>query len=264
MKTKIAIISGIIIAAILFTGISSSFMFPGITCPPGTIVKNDVCVIASINFEEIKQIAEDAYVYGYPLVLMDLTLKKITNVPEVGEQTAPVNQFAHFSEFPTPDFSDVVKPNADTLYSSAFLNLSKEPIVLHVPDTANRYYLMPMLDAWTNVFESPGKRTTGTVANDFAIVGPFWEGTLPEDIIKIQSPTELVWILGRTQANGIADFDVVNEIQKQYTLMPLSSFGKPYDSPQTVDVDSTIDMNTSPVTKINLADVNVFLIEWQS
>ena len=208
--------------------------------------------------EEAQSIAEEAYIFGYPMILMDLTAKKMSNVPEAGPQTAPVNQFAHFPEFPTPDFKDIVKPNADTLYSLAWLNLSEEPLVLHVPDTDDRYYLMPMLDAYSNVFESPGKRTTGTGENNFAIVGPFWDGELPDGVTKIQSPTELVWILGRIQANGIDDFDAVNEIQKQFTMTPLSSFGKSYQPPQTVDTDSSIDMKMPPVTKIEQSSVNVY------
>jgi len=211
-----------------------------------------------ITPQEAQSIAEEAYIFGYPMILMDLTAKKMSNVPEAGAQTAPVNQFAHFSEFPTPDFTDVVKPNADTLYSLAWLNLSVEPIILHVPDTDDRYYLMPLLDAYSNVFESPGKRTTGTGDNDFAIVGPFWDGQLPDGMTKIQSPTELVWILGRTQANGAEDFDAVKEIQKQFTLTPLSSFGKSYQPPQNVDVDSSIDMIMPPVTKIEKSDVVVY------
>lgn len=208
--------------------------------------------------QEAQSIAEEAYIFGYPMILMDLTAKKMSNVAEAGTQTAPVNQFAHFSEFPTSSFTDVVKPNADTLYSSAWLDLSYEPLVLHVPDTNGRFYLMPMLDAYTNIFESPGKRTTGTEANDFVIVGPFWDGVLPDGVTKIQSPTELVWILGRTQTNGIDDFDAVNEIQKQFTLTPLSSFGKLYQPSQTVDVDLSIDMKTPPVTKTEQADVSIY------
>ena len=224
----------------------------------GTIQPESSMNESMLTAEEAQSIAEEAFIFGYPLVMMDLTAKQMTNVPEAGANRSPINQFAHFSEFPTPDFTDVVKPNADTLYSTAFLDLSEEPIVLHVPDTDDRYYLMPMFDAYTNVFESPGKRTTGTEANDFAIVGPFWEGTLPEGVIEIQSPTELMWIIGRTQANGVADFDAVNLIQEQYTLTPLSSFGKSYQPPQTVDIDSTFNMDIPPVTKAEQSDASTF------
>lgn len=204
----------------------------------------------SVTDDDMKSIMEAAYIYGYPLVLMDLTMKQMTNVPNPEEFAAPVNQFAHVTEYPDPDFKAVVSPNADTLYSVSFLDLSVEPLVLHVPDTKDRYYLMPMLDAWTNVFASPGKRTTGTGANDFVITGPFWEGVIPDGTTEIKSPTNLVWIIGRTQTNGKADYDAVHKIQEQYTLTPLSSFGKPYQPPADLPVDPTIDMTTPPVTQI--------------
>ncbi|MDH3676940.1 MAG: DUF1254 domain-containing protein, partial [Nitrosopumilus sp.] len=131
------------------------------------------------SFEEEKMIAEDAYVFGYPLVMMELTKLQMSNVAEAGPAKAPINQFSHWPQFPTADFRDIVRPNADTLYSFAWLDLSDEPLVLHVPDTDDRYYLVPILDAYSNVFTSPGKRTTGTGENDFVITGPFWSGTIP-------------------------------------------------------------------------------------
>src|SRR5262249_22073853 len=150
--------------------------------------------------------AEEAYLYGYPLLVMDATRAKMTNVPRPGGPgAAPTNQFGHLKTFPDATFTDVVSPNAETMYSQAWLDLAKEPIGLSVPDTHARYYLMPMLDAWTNVFASPGKRTTGTGKGDFAITGPQWTGSLPAGLKEIKAPTDMVWIIGRTQTNGKAD-----------------------------------------------------------
>lgn len=151
-----------------------------------------------------------AVVYGLPLVLMDLTMKQATNVarPTHGF-AAPPNQFANAGTFPTAEFKTVVRANVDTLYSSAFLDVTKEPVVLSVPDTDGRYYLMPILDAWTDVLASPGKRTTGTQAANFAITGPGWNGKLPPGVSRIASPTGIVWILGRTQTNGPDDYPAV-------------------------------------------------------
>lgn len=208
--------------------------------------------------EEAKSIAEEAYIFGYPLVIMNITLERLTNVPQAGELHAPINQFAHLPEFPDADFKEVVRANTDTLYSSAVLDLSQEPIILHISDTQERYYLLPMLDVWTNVFASPGKRTTGTGANDFVITGPFWNGTLPEGVTEIKSPTESVWIIGRTQTNGEEDYDFVHSIQQGYTLTPLSSFEKPYQPPQNVPVDPAIDMITPPVEQVDLLDASTF------
>ncbi len=154
-------------------------------------------------------------------------------------------------------YKDVVRINVDTLYSFAWLDLSKEPIILSVPDTHGRYYLMPILDAWTNVIASPGKRTTGTKAGNFAIVGPNWSGTLPDGIKEVKSPTNTAMIAGRTQANGPADYAAVNAIQKQYKLTPLSAWGKPYTPPRGV-VHPRIDTKTPPVDQVNRMSAPVF------
>jgi hypothetical protein len=205
----------------------------------------------TLTEEQARQLAVEAVVYGYPLVLVDATKRVQTNVasPEHNGR-APINQFSNFLKYPTAAYRDVVRINVDTLYSFAWLDLSKEPIVLSVPNTHGRYYLMPVLDGWTNVFASPGKRTTGTDAGDFAIVGPDWTGTLPSGMKELRSPTNIAMIAGRTQANGPADYAAVNAIQRQYQLRPLSAFGKPY-SPQAGVVDPQIDMTTPPVDQVN-------------
>lgn len=176
-----------------------------------------------------------AYIFAYPLVLMETTKNVTTNVAkpvDTGNKfEAPVNQLVNVSVFPDPNFKDVVRPNADTLYSSAFLDLSKEPMVLSVPNTRGRYYLMPMLSGWTDVFASPGTRTTGSKAQNFLITGPFWKGKKPEGMKEIKSPTNLVWLLGRTQTNGESDYETVHAIQKKYKLVPLSAWGKNYTPP---------------------------------
>ena len=191
----------------------------------------------------------EAVVYGLPLVIMDITREKTTNVARPEGFAAPVNQFVNVRAFPDASFKDVVRANVDTLYSSAFLDLSAEPIVLSVPDTKGRYYLMPMLDAWTNIFASPGKRTTGTKAGHFAVTGPDWKGTLPKGVTELKSPTNMVWIIGRTQTNGPKDYPAVHAIQDGYKLVPLSSFGKPYKAPQG-KVDPNVDMKTPPVDQL--------------
>jgi len=199
--------------------------------------------------KEALEAGVEAVVYGLPVVIMDITMKKATNVTKPEGFAAPVNQFVNMQEFPTAAFKGVVRANVDTLYSSAFLDLAEEPIVLSVPDTHGRYYLMPMLDAWTNVFASPGKRTTGTKAGHFAITGPGWTGTLPAGVQELKSPTNMAWILGRTQTNGPKDYAAVHAIQKGYKLVPLSSFGKPYTPPEGT-VDPNIDMKMPPVEQL--------------
>ena len=127
----------------------------------------------------------------------------------------------------TANFTDVVTPNADTLYNNAWLELGKEPIVLHVPDTNGRYYVQQMLDAYTNTFNSVGMRTTGTGEGDFAIVGPGWNSSLPPGLQVIKSPTNSVWIIGRILVKGESDLPNALALQKQFTLTPLSQYEKP-------------------------------------
>jgi hypothetical protein len=192
---------------------------------------------------------EQAVIYGLPLVLMDLTMKRFTNARHASGLAAPVNQFAHAPIFPPATFKNVVRANVDTLYSSAFLDLSSEPVVLSVPDTNGRYYLLPMMDAWTNVFATPGARTTGTKAGAFAITGPDWTGRLPRGMQQIKSPTNMVWILGRTQTNGPEDYSAVHAIQAGYKLVPMAQFGKSYVTPDGA-VDENADMKTPPVEQL--------------
>jgi hypothetical protein len=177
--------------------------------------------------------AVDAYVYGYPLVTMELTRRNFTNVVKNDGKNAPMGVFVNIPKYPAADDHRVTAPNADTLYSTAWIDVGKEPYILHVPDEHGRYYLMPMLSGWTDVFADPGKRTTGTAAADFAIVGPGWKGTLPAGIKTVyNSPTSIVWVLGRTYSDGTpADYAEVNAIQAQYSLTPLSAWGKPYTPP---------------------------------
>src|SRR5262249_35220105 len=171
---------------------------------------------------------------------------------------APVNQFLHIREFPDYTMTDVVSPNADTLYSTAWLDLTKEPIILSVPDTGKRYYLMEMLDAWTNVFASPGTRTTGNGRGDFAIVGPQWKGKAPADVKEIKSPTNIAWLIGRTQTNGKEDYAAGRALQDQSKLTPLGAWGKDYKPPDNAPVEPGIDVKTPPDEQVAKMDAATF------
>lgn len=208
---------------------------------------------------EARKVATEAYIYGYPLVMMELTKQKLTNVASPdGLHGAPINQLSHVRELVTAGFTDVVAPNNDTLYSQAWMDLSKEPLVLHVPDSGGRYYLMPMLSAWTNVFASPGARTTGTGAGDFAILGPGFHGKLPKGVHALKSPTNLAWLIGRTYTNGTsADLAAVHAFQDGMSLKPLSAYGKAFVPPQG-QVDASIDMTTSPRDQVDNLDAATF------
>jgi hypothetical protein len=211
-----------------------------------------------LSEQQAHDLAADAYVYGYPLVLLDVTRQLGTNVPKPEENAAPMNQLGHKRKFPDDTFTTVVSPNADTLYSFAFLDLSKEPMVLSVPEMGKRYYLMEMLDAWTNVFSCPGTRTTGNGKGEFAVTGPRWAGQLPKGVKQIKSPTNTVWLIGRTQTNGKEDYEAVHAIQDKYKLTPLSAFGKAYTPPDSVPVSQGVDLKKPPVEQVAKMDASTF------
>lgn len=181
-----------------------------------------------INADELLTTLGEAYLYGYPLVLMDLTKQAVTNVvePHPTFASAPINQLGHYQTFPDHTMKRVVKPNVDTYYSTAWLDLAKEPILFTMPGT-DRYYLIPLIDAYSNVFASPGTRTNGTADQQLLIAGPDWEGTVPDGYTLIKAPTEMVWLLGRVQVNSPEDgATVVKSIQESMDLRPLSALGK--------------------------------------
>ena len=199
--------------------------------------------------ERDHEVGVQAYVYAYPMVLMEITRRVSTNVPAPAGSLAPMNQFAHLRAFPDDTFREVVRPNADTLYSIVWFDVTKEPLVLSVPAT-NRYYMIQMLGMWTDVFAAPGSRTSGTKAANFAIHGPNWQGKLPDGVEPIRSPTSIGWIIGRTQTNGSADYSNVHRIQDAYKLTPLGQWGKPYNPPEKSPVNPAWDMKTAPPVQI--------------
>lgn len=207
---------------------------------------------------EAQRIGVEAVVYGLPLVLMDLTRQQATNVagPQPNAQ-APINQFGSMLAFPPVSAHGIARMNVDTLSSLAWLDLSKEAMVLSLPDTGERYYVMPMLDAWSNVFASPGKRTSGTQAASFVITGPGWDGTLPDGVERIAAPTNTVWIAGRTQTNGSHDYARVRQLQKQYRITPLSAFGKRH-RPAPGVVDAALATGMAPVEAVSTMDTTTF------
>ena len=145
-------------------------------------------VAQSTSDDEARLIAQEAYIYLYPLITMDVTRKQAVNSdPKVNPVGGPANAFSHIREFPTADFRTVVRPNFDTLYSSAWLDLTNGPVIVSTADAGDRYFLLPMLDMWTDVFAVPGKRTNGTGAANFALVPPGWSGNLPPDVERINA-----------------------------------------------------------------------------
>jgi hypothetical protein len=215
--------------------------------------------LRGISNNSLTRDAIEAYIYGYPQLVMAATQRLMTNyaVPTVdtdqGKLGAPINQFVHAPAFPSPDSRDVVRPNNDTLYSLAWLDLSVEPVILELPEIRDRYYLIPLLDAWTNVFAAYSPRTSEPGQKTVAIVGPNWQATLPASVERVNSPTNTVWILGRTQTNSEADYAAVREIQQQYKLSPLSLWQTGI-VPAPGQVDASLDTTLTPDQQVAALD----------
>jgi hypothetical protein len=165
-----------------------------------------------------------------------------------------MGQIINLRQYPNASFRDVTAPNADTLYSTAFFDVGNEPWVFSFPDMGDRYFLMPMLDGWTEVFAVPGSRTTGGGAQTYAITGPGWSGSLPSGVKELKSPTSIVWLIGRIYCTGTPeDYAAVHKIQDELKLVPLSSYGKAF-TPQPGHVDPSIDMKTPVRDQVNAMD----------
>ena len=196
-------------------------------------------------------LALDGYVYLFPLVVMETTRRQMTNAaPDAAPGRGPMNTFTHIRAFPTAEFRAVVRPNFDTLYSLAWLDLSDGPMALSTPDTDGRYYVLAIYDMWSNAFAAPGWRTSGTGAATWALTPPGWSGTLPDGVRGVPAPTPTVWIIVRTQTNGRADYPAVHALQDGYAVTPLARWGQPPVAvPAPIDPD--VDMDTEPLRQVN-------------
>ena len=207
---------------------------------------------------EARETGIEAYIYAYPLVTMELTRRVSTNVVAPEGSKAPMAQFAKLRGYPAVDDHTVTAPNADTLYTVIWLDVSKEPWIVSAPDMKGRFFLLPILDGWTTVFADPGKRTTGTAAQKFAITGPGWKGTLPAGVTEYKSATSMVWLLGRIYCTGTPeDYKAVHALQDQMTAVPLSSYGKPFKA-EAGTVDPGVDMKTSIRDQVNAMDAATY------
>ena len=181
--------------------------------------------------DEARALAQEAWVFGMPLVYIEKQIDALTHVTKPQGPLAPINQFAHFREFPDASNKSIVGLNVDTLYSLGQLDLAQGPMVLSIPEMGNRFWLMQIVDAWNNVPHAPGSRTVGGKGGNFAIVGPDWNGRLPPGLTELRIPTNLVMIGGRTYTANKDDYAAVHALQDQYKLVPLSEWGKTYTPP---------------------------------
>ncbi len=200
---------------------------------------------------EALEIAVEAYVYAFPLVLSELTRRN-----DLGTGVR-MNVFNHVRAFPDATYTQIVRPNADTLYSILWWDVSKEPLAINVPDSGGRYYMLPMLDLWTDLFAVTGSRTTGNKAQLLVIAGPGWAGDIPAGATLIRAPTSFGWIIGRSQTNGAADYSNVHKFQDGIAAVPLSQIGKPYVPPAS-NVDPLWDVKTPPPELIEHLTAQVY------
>ena len=203
-----------------------------------------------ISPDDAKAIAQDAWIFGMPLVYIELQIDTMCYVSKVEKGHAPINQFVHYREFPDASNKTVVGFNVDTLYSLAQLDLSQDPFVLSIPEMGDRFWIMQLIDAWNNVPHAPGSRSVGSKGGNFAIVGPDWKGTLPTDVTELRMPTNLALLGGRTYTSGPKDYDAVHTIQDKYKLVPLSQWGKDYTPPENVSLKEGVDAKTPVPTQV--------------
>lgn len=160
----------------------------------------------------------EAYVFGYPLVMMDLT--RDNSVRAIG----PENRLRRVREFPGADFREVVRPNVDTLYTTGFIDLHAGPWVLDMPAQDQRYEVMALLDGWTDVFAAPGTRTHGHQGGRYLLVGPQWQGEVPAGMTVLRSSTRMAWLIGRTHTRSVADYPVVHALQDRLQWVSLADW----------------------------------------
>jgi len=210
------------------------------------------------GLEEAVSTAVDAYLYGYPLITFDVARMQQTNVAVPDAEHAPMGQMIRMRTYPAVDNHCCAAPNADTLYTEAWLDVSKEPWVLSIPDMGNRYYIVPILDGYSEVMSVASPATTGYKAQTYAITGPGWTGTLPTGVTQVKSATGMVWVLGRVYCTGTPeDYKAVHALQDKFSVVPLSSYAKPY-TPPPGQVDPNFDMKTAVRKQVDALDVDAY------
>ncbi len=207
---------------------------------------------------EAVRIATEAYIYGYPLVTFDMVRTQQTNVATPDVEHAPMGRLIKMRTYPAVENHCCAAPNADTLYTEVWLDVSREPWVLSIPEMGDRYYIVPMLDGWSEVFAVASSRTNGGKPQTYAITGPGWSGTLPQGVTQVKSPTGMAWVLGRIYCTGTPeDYKAVHALQDKFSVVPLSAYGKPYTPPRGV-VDPRVDMETAVRKQVNELDIDTY------
>lgn len=211
-----------------------------------------------VGVKEAMSIATDAYIYGYPLITFDIARRQQTNVEVPGAEQAPMGQLIKMRKYLDVDNHCCAAPNADTLYTIAWLDVGKEPYIFTMPDIGDRYYIMPMLDGYSEVFKVVSSLNSERGPLNYVITGPGWEGTLPEGFTRISSSTAMVWLLGRVYCTGtVEDYAAVARLQDDIELFPLSEYGRDY-IPPIAEIDASFDMQTAARKQVNALDIETY------
>ena len=210
---------------------------------------------------DARRAAAEAFVFGFPLLLATRTMRLATDVVAPTGGQAPINRFAHLDSFPDPSLRVVVAANANTLYSLAWLNLATEPIVLSVPDTEGRSYLVSLMSAWTEVIACLGPRTVTTAGGFFALVGPSWRGLLPDGLQRVDAPTNAVLVTAHIHARDPGDLHPARAIQQKLRLAPLAAHGDGHAPPDRVIDDWPAFSESNPFRQLQEMRAEEFLTD---
>ncbi|MBB3699444.1 DUF1254 domain-containing protein [Flammeovirga yaeyamensis] len=231
-----------ILNRIILSFLSFVILLSATSCTGNTKDNNEV------SPEEAKRLAKEAYIFGLPALLWEKQFQRITYTTAPNGLMAPMGQFGHSRQFVDASNKMVVGFNVDCLYSFAGLDLEQEPYILSVPEIKDRYWIMQILNAWNDVVAGPGVRTYGEKGGNFMIAGPNWKGTIPDGVELIRSNTNITCIGGRLYSSGKEDYPMVNAIQDEIKLTPLSAWGSDYTPPTEValtDIEFPMDVNES-------------------
>lgn len=230
-----------------------------------TLLKPSVSAAAGPVLGELKSLGADAreeaayllgmesYVYGFPLVMMDATNAVLTATSKSEEYKAPINQFLRMRTFVSPDWKDVVRISVNSVWSGGVFDLENGPLVISYPEIKDRYFVVQLMNNWTDDFGSIGTRTGNTGGGSFLIAGPKWDGTLPANVKDVyRCATRYGWILVQMAANSPADFPAIHALQDKLQITPLGSWGSPYTPPENVPVNHEVDLTLTPYDEVRL------------
>jgi hypothetical protein len=231
----------------------AALLKPSVSLAAGPVIGELKSLAADAREEAAYLLGMESYVYGLPLVLMDLTNGVLTATEKPGEYKAPINQLIRVRGFINPDFKDVVRISVSSVWSFAVFDLENGPIVVSYPEINGRYFVIQLMNNWTDDFGSVGTRTNATGGGNFLIAGPKWDGTLPADIKDVyRCSTRYGWIPVQMSANSPADFPEIHRLQDKLKITPVAAWGSAYTPPDNVPVNPDVDLTATPYDQLRL------------